>query len=826
MAVQQKNRITVFTGGNAPITYDLDAFCKDTVRLGRGACHGDQNAEKNDIVVGAGASAFSRAHCTFYKHGGVWHVRDDQSVNGLYVRGVRIASQQLHDGDKFYIGKEEQTRCAIVFSSRRTGMEEAGKNDGELNRLAPSGRKKYVLGRSPECDIVINHPSVSRRHCIISCENGAYFITDNNSMNGVILNGRPLKNRQRLAQMDKIMIADTSLVFCDNSLYLTKNVSGVSVVAYEATKKVKGKGGEKCILDHVSLSIETGEFVAILGGSGAGKTTLLNCLSGMADFSSGDILVNGESIQANRRSIQSIIGYVPQSDIIYDNLTLERMLYYSAKLRMPKDTSRREIRQKIQETIRMVELEGHERTMIGKLSGGQKKRASIAVELLASPKLFFLDEPSSGLDPGTEKSLMDMLKRLTLTGKTVIMVTHTVQNIGMCDRVICMGKGGLLCFSGSPQDALRFFRKKSMTDIYDVLNEQSAAASQAFRKAANHSHEQAKSVTVKREKVKFGFADGIHQFGVMAVRYAEIMKNNGFRLLLLVLMPVILTGLVCSAFQADGNIYNYLKLQVNRSNFPFLVAEDTMKLLFAFSCAGFWVGIFNSVQEISKERNIYRREQFTGVRPIPYVLSKFVVIGALCLLQTLIMMLLFAYFTDTVATVNGDMNAVTSLELGMGRHGIVFSGSLWAELFITTLLSLLSAMCLGLAVSAAASNDMALIICPVCLLPQILFSGVACKLSGFTEVLSKIVTCRWACIAYFTSTDVNHMYYSCAYDMGTWQKTSFENGFGVDQAYAASTSYLGSLDPVRSAWVVLLGFSLGCLALSMLLLYIRKSNRA
>lgn len=817
-----RNCIIIFIENHEPRKYDLDSFGTDCVRLGRGPFHGDRQDIRNDISTSPEIATISRAQCSFYKMGGSWYINDDGSSNGLSFNGMRITSQQLHDGEKYYIGDAASARCVIAFSCQGSAREDMS----ATGKFSLTGSSRFVLGRDADCDIVLNHPTVSRHHCIISIEGGAYYIIDNGSMNGVILNGSPLVGKQRLEQMDKIMIADTSMVFCDAALYFTQNISGVSVAAYDIVKEVKNKKGTKCITNNVSLSIEPGEFVAIIGGSGAGKTTLLNCLSGMTDFTSGDILINGESIRTNRQSIQSLIGYVPQSDIVYDNLTLERMLYYSAQLRMPKDTSAGEIQAKIDETLQMVELDAHRNTFISKLSGGQKKRASIAVELLASPKLFFLDEPSSGLDPGTEKNLMHMLKRLASTGKTVIMVTHTVQNINMCDRIICMGNGGLLCYSGAPQKALDFFGKRSMTDIYEDLNEHSIEVSNRFNSMANNVNSVPQPQQAQKEKIRFDFVDGLRQFAVMTKRYAEILINSRTRLLLLMIMPVVLTILVCIAFQADGNIYSYLKSKMTRTSQPFNVCSDTMKLMFAFSCAAFWVGIFNSIQEISKERNIYEREHFTGVRPFPYVMSKFVNIGLLCIIQSLVMMLLLAYFTNTTVTVAGDAAASTSFKISMGKDGIVFTnGGLWFEMYLTTFLMTLNAMCIGLALSSAVSNDMALVLCPVCLLPQILFSGVVSDLSGITKKISNIVTCRWANIAYYTSADTNGMYGKCYYDQGLWNTIENAGEMGYDEAYGAAKTYIFGLNPVKSAWVVLLGMSVICIVISILALRFKKSKR-
>ncbi len=818
----KSSRITIYIPGFEPAVYDLDSFGKETVRFGRGDIHGGQGAVNNDIAVPNNISFVSRAHCTFYRSDDHWFIFDDNSTNGLNFNGVKIFSQMMSDGDKYYIGKSVEERLVIAYSY---GESEAQASIDKY-QLNPGG--KYVIGRDASCNLVLDHPSVSRWHCVITGSGGEYYAEDNNSTNGLILNGVQLKGRVKLNRMDKLTIADTTLIFTDGMLYKQQLKSGVSVSVRNVFKKVKAGKGVKTITNGVNLNIEPGEFVAIVGGSGAGKTTILNCISGMTDITSGDIFINGESIKTNEKSLRSLMGYVPQNDIVYDNLTLERMLMYSAKLRMPVDTTPAEIQAKIDETLELVELTSHRTTMISRLSGGQKKRASIAVELLASPKLFFLDEPSSGLDPGTEKHLMQMLKKLSETGKTVIMVTHTVQNINICDRLICMGNGGLLCYSGKPENALGFFGKNDMIDIYDDLNENSQAVSQRFAeqqaKAQPEGIKDMESSTVQKKAAGFSFKVFTKQFLVMTARYAEIIKNSRSRLIMLIAMPIALTFLVCIAFQADGDLYNIFGLTIDRDCLPFLVAGDTMKLMFAFSCAAFWVGIFNSVQEISKERTIFEREQFTGVKAVPYVLSKFVIIGIICFIQTLIMQMLFNFFSDTTATVDGDVNSITALPIHMNEEGIVFS-HLSTELFLTTFLCVMSAMCLGLLISSAASNDLALILCPVFLLPQILFSGVASTLSGITETISKIVPCRWACIAYFTSSKINDMYESVKFEVGSWTKTEYSTGFGVDEAYSEARTYVGSMNPTKSAWFVLILMSIICVAASMIILSTRKTKR-
>lgn len=821
------NIITVIAPGQEPLRVVLDRFRKETVLMGRGEYHGDSSQPRNDIRIDDRVRVFSRAHCSFHRDArGNWTIVDDHSLNGLTYNGQKIGFRQLADGDRFTVGQTEEERVILLFSRQEPRTSEKAAEG--MKRYSLREKQQIVLGRMENCDIVIRHPTVSRRHAVITQEKGRWYIEDCNSTNGVILNSTRMERKTALQQMDRISIAGTTFIFSEGYLFTQELTGGVSITAERLSKQVGGRKEKKTILDDVNLRVEPNQFVAIIGGSGAGKTTLLTCLSGMSAFSSGEVLINGEPVQTGGKSIQSLMGYVPQQDIVYDSLTLESMLRYSAKLRMPLDSSKEEIEKKIDETLQLVELSTHRGTLISRLSGGQRKRASIAVELLASPKLFFLDEPSSGLDPGTEKHLMQMLRNLSRTGKTVVMITHTVQNLDLCDQIICMGRGGRLCFSGSPDEALRFFRKQSLTDVYDILNEHSKEAADHFRSITQALQDLPVPIPEKPPKQMETMKRLWRDFRVMTLRYMEILKNSLPRLLLLLLMPIFLALLVCIAFQADGGLYAFLQrsfgFNFNRASFPFLLYGDTTKLLFSFSCAAFWTGIFNSVQEISKERTIFERERFTGVGGVPYVLSKFVPLLLLCLIQSACMVIVLQLMTNTVASVDGDLSKWTVLELSMPKNGLVLGdGLMWLELYITTLLCVLSAMCLGLVISSVASNEMALVLCPICLMPQILFSGVVGELSGFTETLSQIITCKWACLASFVSffncTDSN-LYEKCEYSMGSYELTEGT----IDAAYDAATPYLFNLNGVKSGWIALGLMCLICTVGAMLILHFRRNK--
>jgi ABC-type multidrug transport system ATPase subunit len=226
---------------------------------------------------------------------------------------------------------------------------------------------------------------------------------------------------------------------------------GVRIAATSLRKTVKGG---RCVLDDVSFVIEPGELVAIAGGSGAGKTMLLEALAGSRPADSGSVLFDGVDVYERLDVFRTVLGYVPQDDIIHLELPLKRTLLYAARLRLPSAASRREVDAAVEEALLRLGLAEHAHVRVGALSGGQRKRASIAVELLTHPHVFFLDEPTSGLDPATGVELLKALRELAHEGSTVVFTTHAVQDLVRCDRVVFLASGGRVAFVGSIEDAL------------------------------------------------------------------------------------------------------------------------------------------------------------------------------------------------------------------------------------------------------------------------------------------------------------------------------------------------------------------------------------
>lgn len=700
--------VTIFDGTAKPRSLLLNNFPTRTITFGR--------SESNDIVLNS--RLVSRIHGRFCFEDGHWIIQDKavfgdgSSENGLTFNNRLIRSKVLYDGDFIRIDDDvESVRDGVlmVFAA----LESANKwKSFELNR------NEIIIGRDVSCDITLSHVGVSKRHARITRENGKYYIEDCGSTNGVMVNNRQLREKRQLHEKDVIIITTSKLIFTSSAISYCTYKSGISVDTSDVVI-IRGKGKKQNVTgNHITMNIRPGELVAIVGGSGAGKSTILNCMCGYLPPASGDVYINGVNLYQNFESLKKTIGYVPQSDIVYDNLTLHDMLEYTAKLRLPKDTTPGEREAAIARAIDLVDLIDKSDSFIKKLSGGQRKRASIAVELLSDPNLLFLDEPASGLDPGTERSLMQSLRQMADSGKTIILVTHSTLQLALCDKVAFMGKGGNLCFFGSLDNALRFFDVDDVVDIYPLLNDHAAEWRDKYDSIShNYGRLRGSKSEKNSKKNKTGF-----QLPILCSRYIRLVINDRQRLLLLLVQAPVLALLI--SLVADGQQFEQY--------------EMTKGLLFALSCSAFWVGMLNAIQEVCKERSILKREYMTGLSLNSYILSKILVLGILCVIQSALIVGVFA------------------LSVGLPEEGIIMAPIL--ELFLTTLLTSISATAMGLFVSSLFNNaDRAMTVAPILLMPQILFSGLIFKLDGATEYISWAAICRWSMEGYGTSANLNDL---------------------------------------------------------------------
>lgn len=694
--------LTIIDTGSQLTEVKLEGFGKENVTLGR-------SREQCDIVIPD--NIVSKLHGTFFLDGERTWYEDNGSMNGTFIgdgQQRRLLTggsgyTELYDKTVLRIGDVHAPDKMILLLYRVIP-------EGEVWKKAPLKGEGISIGRGSGCQIRLKHPGVSKVHCFVLPQDGGYVLKDNHSTNGVMINGRSAAGAAVLRDKDLIQILDYQLFFSGECIYYKATAQGISLRACGINKYVGRGKKKKQILKNVSCEIQGNEFVAIIGGSGAGKTTLMNAVSGFEPEFDGKVYCNGIDLIEQFQNLKSIIGFVPQQDIIYENLTLRRMLYYTAKMKMPEDTQGQEIKERIDEVLSMVGLKEHEGTYIRKLSGGQKKRASIAVELLADPKLFFLDEPTSGLDPGTEKNLMMTLSTLSKEqNKTIIMVTHTTQNLHLCDKVIFMGPGGRLCFCGGVNAAKAFYETDDLVNIYNMIAENPWLWERRYA-AYRKDKETKEEPSVRSELMKQRSVSAFRQFSILTMRYAELMKNDRPRLGMLLLQPLLIAVLLNVV--ADKNIFK--------------IYESTKSMLFALSCSGIWIGLFNSIQEICKERVILKREYMANLKLPGYVMSKFVLQAALGFVQALILTVVFLQL------------------VGKDREGIFLSG-FGPEIVFTVWLTILASVTMGFVISSMVeTGDKAMAVAPFVLIIQLLFSGILFTLKGAGEIISYCTVSRWS----------------------------------------------------------------------------------
>ena len=743
-------RLTIFDGTSEPTEYNLADFDKTVITFGRG--------DGNDIQLRS--SYVSRTHGQIQLSREQCVVEDLGSSNGLIFDGEYVHSRVIKDGDTIRIDDGVETTSAgvlMVFTWHDS--------DPDWKTFDIASQKETTIGRDSSCDIILDHVSVSKFHGKIIASDKHYFLVDNNSTNGIIINGKKVEGKIRLQEKDVILITNSKLIFGSGKISYCCYKSGISVESFNLYMQVKErdknskiplKKRDKIICNNVSLHIKPGELVTIVGGSGAGKSTVMNCLSGYNQPTGGGVIVNGVDLYENFDALKTVIGYVPQSDIVYDNLTVFDMLVYAAKLRLPKDITASERTRCINSVIDKVELTANKDTLIKRLSGGQRKRASIAVELISDPNLFFLDEPASGLDPGTERNLMLTLKKMTAEGKTIIFVTHSTLNLHLCDKIVFMGKGGNLCFYGSLDESLAFFGVDDIVDVYNLISDDSEYWRDKYSNEVKSGISNAAASAAIKKTSNRGL---LVESAILYKRNMHITMNDRIRLMLILMLAPLLALLI--SFVADGS--------------PFYDFVITQSLLFSLSCATFFVGILNSVQEICKERNIIKREYMAGLRLDSYIIAKMSMMATICAIQSILMVSVFA------------------LVVGLPTYSIF--GSAYLEILAATFLTALSASAMGIFVSSLFKNaDRAMAVSPLLLMPQLLFSGIIFELYGVSEILSYAVICRWSMQSYGSTSNLNAMY-------------SFTTG-GFQIATEYSTLYTHSSMNLLSTWGILCAFIL------------------
>jgi ABC-type multidrug transport system ATPase subunit/pSer/pThr/pTyr-binding forkhead associated (FHA) protein len=664
---------------------------------------------------------------------------DVGSANGLTFQGERVPRKLLADGDVIWIAET----VSLAYKTAAEAVEAP-----TVSRTLDLSRPAVLtIGRDPQNNVTLDHPAISRIHARItpSVEPKSYVIEDVASSNGTFVNGAriPAGEPRPLRPGDVIRVGPIKFVFAPEVLEQVDESRDLGLDALHL-KKFVGKGFN--LLQDISLSIRPREFVAIVGVSGSGKSTLLDALNGFRPATDGAVLVNGTDLYRNFDAYRTNLGYVPQDDTIHKELTVYEALDYAARLRLPADTTPEERQKRVMEVLETLGLAERKDVQIHRLSGGQRKRVCIGTELLTQPGLFFLDEATSGLDPGTESQMMRVLRKLADQGHTVVLVTHATKNVMLCDHVVFLAKGGHLAYYGPPEKALSHFGVEDFDAIYEKLEGESTpeAWAEAYRQSAQYQEfvlgrlqrdagapvqalrpqemallpPQPMPAPAKgngaRAAARGPGVSALRQFWILSARYLTIIRRDRMNLALLLLIAPALGTIDLIAW--PRNVFDYVTGDATRA----------MLMLFLSALIPFLVGALSSVREIVKETPVYKRERTVVLKITPYLLSK-VWVG-----------FLFALY-HAAALFALKLVAIDFSQLGTEQL---------AQFYLTLVLAAMSGVMWGLLISALAPREeQAMLLVIVVVVVQIVFSGALVTLSELGilgDTLGGLTSTKWA----------------------------------------------------------------------------------
>ncbi|CUU54049.1 ABC-type multidrug transport system, ATPase component [Parafrankia irregularis] len=641
--------------------------------------------------------------------------------------------------------------------------------------LHPMTTASVVIGRAPECDVVLGDPLVSRRHAELRRSGTEWKIVDLGSWNGTFVNGRRIEQQAPLAAGDIVGIGHALLHLQNGTLVEYVDEGDIS---FEADGLTVTRSGRR-LLDDVGFALPQRSLLAVVGPSGAGKSTLLGALTGQRPADSGEVRYAGRDLYASYDELRQRIGLVPQDDILHPQLTVRRALRYAAELRFPADTGSAERRARVDEVIDELGLTDHAEQRISTLSGGQRKRTSVALELLTRPSLLFLDEPTSGLDPGMDKSVMQTLRTLADDGRTVVVVTHSPAQLDLCDRLLVLASGGRLAYFGPPDEALEYFGQQDFADMFLLLDRSRdvdwTARFQASPQYAKYGAPRGTAPSAAPQPGGPSSPGGpaspaspasparvapdapprqqpaVRQFAVLARRYLAVIAADRAYAVFLLALPLVLSLFAQLLPGGHGLSWHHRQTGADRES-----DISPLMLVLILGCA--FTGFAGAFRELVKERSVFNREQAIGLSRGAYLWSKLAVLGAISGLQAVIL---------AVVGLAGKPLPDAPPALGGGL----------AEVVIAMVAVALAAMAQGLLVSAMIGNaDRGMPILVVVLLLQLLLCGLIIPLDHRPplEQLAYLMPARWGFAMLAATTgyrqtpsdpDIDALWTS---DAGTW----------------------------------------------------------
>ncbi|KXP09399.1 ABC transporter [Tsukamurella pulmonis] len=601
-----------------------------------------------------------------------------------------------------------------------TGMYEVAKMAGP-----PTGSGQLTIGRTPDNDIALGDMLVSRRHARLLTGPRGLVIEDLGSANGTQVNGRRIGAPTALRAGDLVTVGNSDLIVEQGRLERPRaqEFAGAGLAVQGITLTVDGN---KTLLHGVDFRAAPGTLTAVIGPSGAGKSTVSRVVSGAVTPTAGRVEFEGRDVHRDFDALRSRIGMVPQDDVLHRQLTLQQALRFAAELRLPPDMSKADRDQVIDGVLAELQLTEHKQTRVDKLSGGQRKRASVAMELLTGPSLLILDEPTSGLDPALDRQVMQTLRRLADAGRVVIVVTHSLTHIDMCDQVLLLAPGGKTAYCGAPQGVKAAMGTSDWAEIFDFAAKQPDVAWQRYR-SANPVPPPPAPTGAPPSPTKAPKTSMRKQLSVVARRQLRLILADRGYLIFLILMPVVL-GAVTLLVPAEKGLAGVTDSEVSAPNM-------ILVLLVIGAC---FMGAALTSRDLVGERAIFQRERAVGLRPGAYLAAKTIVFFVAATLQSAIMVGIM--LTRTAVPEQGAILANVPLELIIDIAVLAC---------VSTLVGLLIS-----ALAKSAEQVMPLLV--VVVISQLVMSGGLFGLHGRPglEQLSWLFPSRWGFAASASTIDL------------------------------------------------------------------------
>ena len=704
----------------------------------------------------------SRVHAILRFDGTQWVVVD-KSQNGLFVGGARTNLVPIRDRLSVALGSPRGPQLTFRVAAPGSGgprTDTAVSDSPQTAMFRPPAppspprvppprvppprpsrpippvssrpaapRASATVGRAKTNNVVVEDALASRVHATLSLIPAGLEIRDNNSSNGTFVNGSLITSAM-LCDGDVVTIGNTDLLATGNTLVPQPTVSRTSgLTAYGLALTIDGRQ----LLQDVSFSAKPGTLTAVIGPSGAGKSTLVKLIGGAMPPSAGVVAFDGHDVHAEYASMRSRIGMVPQDDVVHRQLTVEQALNFAAELRLPPDTSADDRREVVERVLDELELAPHKNTRVDKLSGGQRKRASVAMELLTGPSLLILDEPTSGLDPALDRQVMTMLRRLADAGRVVIVVTHSLTYVSMCDQILLLAPGGKTAFADPPAQIGPVMGSTDWADIFARVSTDPDGMHRAY--LARH------PAAPRRPSPTAGAAPLGHppqtsqwrQVITLARRQTRLITSDRGYFAFLAVLPLVLGVLALAVPGSTG-------LGAVGPTAP----EEPIDILILLNIGAVFLGTALTVRDLVGERMIFQRERAVGLSASAYLMAKVVVFSAAALMGTAVMV------------------AITTIGKGAPAHGGVLLGhNTFAgvvELYLGLALTAITSAMVGLVLSSLArSTEQVLPMLVVSIMVSMVLAGGLIPVTGrlVLDQLSWLVPGRWGFAASASSVDLN-----------------------------------------------------------------------